>query len=248
MPENNQKGFFDGNPKMLFVFGLVTGVALTSLLGSGINLPTINAAGNGSDVVRTFDNADAGNQADAGAETAGTLAPVTGDEHIRGGDLATAKVVMVEYSDFECPFCERHHPSMQRLIDDYGDDVVWVYRHFPLSFHPDARPSALASECVAEQGGNEAFWQFGDTLFANQDKLNEDFFKDTVGDMGLNVNQFADCFESEKYSDKIDDEYASGVAAGVTGTPATFINGQIVSGAVPYETLSQIVDSIINES
>lgn len=245
MSENNQKGFFDGNPKMLFVFGLVTGVALTSLLGGGINLPKINAAGNGSDVVRTFDTGDTGtNTGNTGSGTAGTLAPVTGDEHIKGGDLASAKVVLVEYSDFECPFCERHHPSMQQLLDDYGDDVVWVYRHFPLSFHPEARPAALAAECAAEQ---DKFWEYGDELFANQDKLGDDYFLELAGDLGLNKNQFSDCYESEKYSDKIDEQYAGGVAAGVTGTPATFINGQLVSGAVPYATLSEIVESIINE-
>ena len=244
MNENKEKGFFDGNPKMLFVFGLVTGVALTSIFSGGINLPKLNA-NSGSDVVRTFDTGggDTAGTNSAGTEPAGELAPVTGDEHIRGGDLADAKVVLVEYSDFECPFCSRHHPSMQQLVDDYGDDVVWVYRHFPLSFHPEAGPAAEASECAAEQG---KFWEYGDALVENQSQLGDDYYYELAADLNLNEGDFADCYESGKYEDAVAEDYASGVAAGATGTPATFINGQMVSGAVPYDTLADIVESIIN--
>lgn len=241
MEEQKPKGFFDGNPRMIFIFGLVTGIAVTSLLGGGIQLPTL-AAERGDDVVREFDAPD---NTDTGTETAGVLAPVTGDEHIKGGDLASAKVVLVEYSDFECPFCERHHPSMQQLLDEFGDDVVWVYRHFPLSFHPDARPAALASECADEQG---KFWEYGDALFANQDKLGDDYYVELAGTLGLNVNQFTTCYDSEKYADKIDADYATGMTAGVNGTPATFVNGQLVSGAVPYETLQAIVEQAIADA
>lgn len=245
MEDQKPKGFFDGNPKMIFVFGLVTGVALTSLLGGSLQLPSFAASNNGKDVVRTFDNngntgSDTGST--AGTEPSGTLSPVTGDEHIRGGDLADAKVVLVEYSDFECPFCERHHPSMLQALDDFGDDVAWVYRHFPLSFHPEARPSALASECAAEQG---EFWEYGDTLFENQAQLGDDYYVELAGDLGLNVSQFTDCYESEKYADAVDEDYSSGVSAGVSGTPATFVNGQMVSGAVPYETLKGIIEAEI---
>lgn len=232
------KGFFDGNPKMIFLFGLVTGVAVTSLLGGGITLPKAGNANAGSDVVRTFGDTNNGEQA-ADTEPSGVLAPVTGDEHILG-DIENAKVVLVEYSDFECPFCERHHPSMQQAMEEFGDDVAWVYRHFPLSFHPSARPAALASECAAEQG---RFWEFGDEMFANQASLGDDFYIQTATDLGLNVSQFTDCYESEKYADAVDEDYSSGVAAGVQGTPATFVNGTLVSGAVPYETLQSIIES-----
>lgn len=240
--ENNQnKGFFDGNPKMLFVFGLVTGIALTSLLGGGIELPSLNAKA--SNTVRTFDTRTNTGTTVTRTEPSGELAPITGDEHIIGGDLDKAKVVLVEYSDFECPFCAKHHPSMQQLLDTFGDDVALVYRHFPLSFHPEAEPAALASECAAEQG---AFWEYGDTLVENQDKLGDDYYVELAGDLGLNVNKFTDCYESEKYADAVDEDYQSGITAGVKGTPATFINGQLVSGAVPYETLEEIVQSIID--
>lgn len=235
------KGFFDGNPKMLFVFGLVTGIAITSLLGGGIELPRAGSANANSDVVRTFDTGDA-DTGDTGSAPSGVLAPVTGDEHIIG-DLENAKVVLVEYSDFECPFCERHHPSMQQAVEDFGDDVAWVMRHFPLSFHPQAEPAALASECAADQG---AFWEFGDTLFANQGLLSDDYYVEVAGDLGLNVSQFEDCYESAEFKSAVSEDYASGAAAGVQGTPATFVNGQLVSGAVPYETLAGIIQAEID--
>lgn len=86
-------------------------------------------------------------------------------DHIRGNKKA--KVVVIEYSDFQCPFCQRVHPTYKQILETYGDDVMWVYRHFPLSFHPKAMPAALASECAYEQGGNDAFWKFADELFVS---------------------------------------------------------------------------------
>lgn len=237
---NEKKGFFDGNPKMLFIFGLVTGVAVTSLLGGSISLDGLKAkTGSNTDVVREFDAPTD----DGSAPTGGELAAVTGDEHIRG-DIENAKIVLVEYSDFECPFCGRHHPTMEQLLDEFGDDVAWVYRHFPLSFHPEAIPSALASECAAEQG---KFWEFADIMFDNQDGLSEDFYTSTATDIGLDMDQYADCYESEKYADDITEDASSGQTAGVSGTPATYINGVSVSGAVPYETLAGIIEQMLAE-
>ncbi len=92
--------------------------------------------------------------------------PVDKDDHIRGS--VDAKVKFIEYSDFECPFCKRHHPVMQKIVSAYsGNDVAWVYRHLPLvSIHPKAQPLAEASECAAELGGNDGFWAFADAVFA----------------------------------------------------------------------------------
>lgn len=234
-------GFFEGNPKMIFVFGLVTGIAITAIFSGGINLPSFDSTGGGrgtSDrVVADFDE-------DNGSDrNVAELAPITADENILG-DITKAKVVLVEYSDFECPFCTRHHPTMQRLVKEYGDDVAWVYRHFPLSFHPEAVPAALASECAAEQG---KFWEFGDAMFEDNDKLGDDFYFEVAEDIGLKMSQFTDCYESEKYADVINADLASGGTAGVSGTPATFVNGVLVSGAVPYETLADLVDEMLNE-
>lgn len=240
MTDSTPKGFFDGNPKMIFLFGLVCGIALMLIVGNG--LPTLTSGENdGSDVVRTFDTGDdAGDY--TGSATAGSLAAVTGDEWIRG-DLENASVVLVEYSDFECPFCERHHPTMQEVMDTYGDDVAWVYRHFPLSFHPDAKPAANAAECIGHLAGNDAFWTFTDAAFARQDELGDDLYLEIAKSVGISESDFTECYENETYADAIQEDYKSGSQAGVTGTPATYVNGTLVSGAVPFESFADLIDS-----
>lgn len=232
----NKPGFFDGNPKMIFVFGLVTGIALTSLFGNGITLPSLGKSEN--TVVRQFDT---GTTVPTDAAPAGELAAVTDSDHVLG-DINKAKVVIVEYSDFECPFCARHHPTMKQAVADFGDDVAWVYRHFPLSFHPQAVPSALASECAAEQG---KFWEYGDKLFENQAALNDTVYAQIAKDLKLNTKKFDDCYSSKKYLEKVNADMATGRTAGVSGTPATFVNGTLVSGAVPYETLRDAISSYL---
>jgi protein-disulfide isomerase len=242
MSENKHPGFFDGNPKMIFVFGLVTGIALAFILGGG--MPTLSlGSGDNSDVVRTFDvddedDDDTGN----GAVAAATLEPVTGDEWIRG-DIENAAVVLVEYSDFECPFCSRHHPTMEQVMDEYGDDVAWVYRHFPLSFHAEAEPSALAAECVGNLAGNDAFWEFADAAFDNNDSLSDDLYLELALEAGVSESDFTECYENETYASAISDDQSSGSAAGVSGTPATFVNGVLVSGAVPFESFASLIDA-----
>jgi len=240
--DNKTPGFFDGNPKMIFLFGLVCGIALTFIFSG--SLPSLALGGDNSDVVRTFENADAEDDADSGSGTQASLAAVTGDEWIRG-DIENAKVILVEYSDFECPFCERHHPTMEQVMDEYGDDVAWVYRHFPLSFHPEAEPAANASECVGNLAGNDAFWQFADAMFENQDELGDDFYIEQALAAGVNEADFTECYENETYAAKVTEDYRSGGTAGVSGTPATYVNGALVSGAVPYDTFAGIIDDLL---
>jgi protein-disulfide isomerase len=244
------KGFFDGNPKAMFTFGVVSGMALILLFNSFTGI-SYGAGGSGG----WFKSGSATNDAENAAEVKtntqvvqGELAEVTDADHVRG-DLSTAKVVIVEYSDFECPFCSRHHPTLQGIFEDYGDDVAWVYRHFPLSFHPEANPAALASECANEQG---KFWEYADALFENQDQLSEDYYKSLAKELGLKTSQFNDCLDTAKYQDVIDADAASGRAAGVSGTPATFINGTMVTGstgssvgAAPKSTFTAIIDAAL---
>lgn len=238
-PQQSEMGFFDGNPKMIFVFGLVAGIALT-YLGGDIFASAGSVRAENDDNVAVVDNND-----DTGdAAPTRTLAAVTDKDHVRG-DIDKAKVVLVEYSDYECPFCSRHHPTLQALVDKYGDDVAWVYRHFPLtSIHPEAKPAALAAECANEQG---KFWEFTDEMFANQASLGDDFYLEVAGDLGLNVNKFTECYESEKYKDVVDEQMASGRAAGVSGTPATFVNGQMISGAVDQSSFEELIDAAMAE-
>jgi len=229
--------FFNGNPKMIFVFGLVTGIALTSLAGDLFANTGLLAGAEDTVVVNTNNTAPS-----AAAASAKSLAAVTEDDHVRG-DLEKAKVVLIEYSDYECPFCGRHHPTMQEVMDQYGDDVAWVYRHFPLtSIHPQAMPAALAAECANEQG---KFWEYTDELFDNQAKLSSSFYSELAGDLGLNTSKFDDCVESEKYATRVKADIASGQAAGASGTPATFVNGTLVSGAVPASTFTSLIDAAL---
>jgi len=150
-----------------------------------------------------------------------------------------ASVVLIEYSDIQCSFCERHHPTMNQLFEYFGDDVVWVYRHFPLSFHPEAVPAAVATECAGEQG---KFFDFIDVMFENQSTLGDDLYLQTATDLGLDLTAWQTCVDSGVYEKEIAAEMSAGAAAGVKGTPATFINGQLISGAVPYETFKTVIE------
>ncbi|MFZ2682021.1 MAG: thioredoxin domain-containing protein [Patescibacteria group bacterium] len=233
--QQTPKGFFDGNPKMLFAFGLVTGIALSLILNNFAGVAIASPGGNDRGTVAV--NTQPTTVPDT--QPAGQLAAATKEDHVRG-DLNKAKVVVIEYSDFECPFCGQHHPTMQQMDDEYGDEVAWVYRHFPLSFHPEANPSALASECAAEQG---KFWEYADELFANQTTLSTSYYGQLAGELGLNQKKFDECLSTAKYQAVVDSHAAGGAAAGVNGTPATFINGQMISGAVPYASLKTVIDA-----
>ena len=236
---SDQQDFFSGPPQTMFAFGLVAGIAIAAIVG----LFFFGGISSGSGSVAEVANIPTTTQPSAAPQPVPTasLPKVTDEDWVRG-DLKKAKVVLVEYSDFECPFCERHHPTMNQLMAEYGDDIAWVYRHFPLSFHPQATPAALASECVGEQGGDEAFWTFADAMFANQGQLGTAFYEETVQNLNLDLATFQDCVSSRKYAAKITSQLAGGQAAGVSGTPATYVNGQLVSGAVPYAQLQAMVD------
>lgn len=175
------------------------------------------------------------------ADTGSSGLTVREQDHVRGN--SDAPVTIVEYSDFQCPFCQRFHPTVKRILDDYPNQVNWVYRHFPLGFHENAQPAAEASECAAEQG---KFWEFADGLFENQSKLGNAFYKELAQDLGLNAEQFDNCVSSRKYKDIVEADYQEGIKDGVTGTPGSFVNGEQVSGAVPYETLKAIVERALD--
>jgi len=236
----NNNDFFNGSPKTMFFSGFISGVALLAIVAAvffanmAMNDEAKPAEAVSDDTVVDDDSATAPTDT-----VPGELTPVTSEDHILG-DVSKAKVVLVEYSDFECSFCTRHYDTVKQIMDDFGDDVAFVYRHFPLSFHPEAVPAAVASECAAEQG---KFWEYHDELFANSSSLGDDLYEEIASDLGLNVNDFLDCYSSGKYDDEIAAEMNAGAAAGVTGTPATFVNGQKVSGAVPFATFQGIIEA-----
>lgn len=173
--------------------------------------------------------------------------PVVTDEDYILGD-PNAPITVIEYSDIECPFCNRFHPNAQKTVDDYPGQVRWIFRHFPLSFHPSAEPSANATECAGEQG---KFYEFLDIMYENQELLGTDFYKSTAKNLGLNTTQFNTCYDESKYSTKIRTQAQGGAAAGVEGTPGSFVIGPDgsavpIRGALPYESVQQIINSMID--
>ncbi|MCH8741542.1 DsbA family protein [Patescibacteria group bacterium] len=186
-------------------------------------------------------SASTGSQTQPGS-TQGTT--ITEQNHIRGD--FEAPVTIVEFSDYECPFCSRFHPTVQQILADYSGQVRWVYKHFPLDqIHAQARPAAEASECIWEQKGNDGFWQFSDGLFENQARLGNSFYKELAAQIGVNADQFNDCVSSRKYKDKVEADYQEGIKAGIRGTPGSFVNGQSIPGAVPYSVLKATVDQAL---
>lgn len=153
---------------------------------------------------------------------------------------ADAPVTIVEFSDFECPFCSRVLPTLQQVEENYGDSVRMVFRQFPLnSIHPRAQKAAEASLCADDQG---KFWEMHDAMFEEQKSLAVDQLKEKAARIGLDAEAFAGCLDSDKFASQVAADLQAGAAAGVTGTPAMFINGRFLNGAVPYDQLAKIVD------
>lgn len=156
-----------------------------------------------------------------------------------------APVTIIEFSDLECPFCERFHtqtfPQIKSQYIDTGK-VKFVYRDFPLPMHTNAQKAAEASECADEQG---KFWEYIDLIFANQASLSLASLKSWAGSLGLNTSDFNKCLDSGRYADEVKKDLADGQAAGVQGTPAFFVNGQLVSGAQPFESFQSLIEAAL---
>lgn len=185
------------------------------------------------------------------------VGPVTDADHIIGDK--NAKVVIVDYSDLECPFCKSFHNSLKKITADNSKNVAWVYRHFPLDIHPKARKEAEASECANELGGANAFWKFVDRIYSvtpSNNGLDPAELTKTAQTIGLDTAKFKACLDSGKYAQKIEEQYQSAIKAGGRGTPYTVIltRGQTFPlvddqgrglGALPYETLKSLVDQFL---
>ena len=153
---------------------------------------------------------------------------------------ATAPVTLVEFTDFHCPFCKRVLTTLTELESRYGDKVRHVHRDFPIDqLHPQARKAHEAARCANEQG---KFWAYHDLLFANAPKASPEDLKAYAQEVGLNVPAFEQCLTSGKYQAAVQKDIDEGVRAGVTGTPAFFINGRLLSGAQPLDRFVQTID------
>ncbi len=152
---------------------------------------------------------------------------------------ANAPITIVEFSDFQCPFCSRVNPTLAQVREKYGDKVRIVFRQYPLPFHQQAQKAAEASLCAGDQG---KFWEMHDAMFANQQALGVDQLKEQATKLGLKADEFNSCLDSGKHAAVVQKDLKEGQAAGVNGTPAMFINGRFLSGAVPFEQVADIID------
>jgi protein-disulfide isomerase len=152
---------------------------------------------------------------------------------------SSAPIELVEFSDFQCPFCYRAHPIVKEVLNTYGNKVRFVYRNYPLANHPNAFPAAEAAQCANEQG---QFWAYHDRLFADQTKLSDGDLKASAAALGMDAGKFNACVDSHKYKARVDADMRAGNEAGVNGTPAFFINGRLLSGAQPYDEFKRVID------
>jgi len=179
----------------------------------------------------------------------------SGRDHIRGE--ASAEVSLIEYSDFECPFCKRFHGTPASLMGRYAGRINWVYRHYPLDFHnPAARREAIASECAAQVGGKEAFWQYADAVF-NQTQSDgkglpvDNSVEVIAARLGMNRARFMRCLEDPISTKRVDEDLADGAAVGISGTPTTLIRNnrtgatEMIVGAQPPEALIAAVERVL---
>ena len=151
-----------------------------------------------------------------------------------------AKITIIEFSDFQCPFCGRVQPTIKQILQDYGDQVKLIYKHFPLDFHQYSRKAAEAAECAGQHG---KFWEYHDKLFENQDKLLINDLKRYAEEIGIDVEGFSLCLDSGAAARVVNDDMSEGLNMGVSGTPAFFINGKKIEGAQPYSVFKTIIEA-----
>jgi protein-disulfide isomerase len=187
---------------------------------------------------------DPGNQV-VDAEPTGE-APTIDDDVVLGE--ANAPVTVIEFGDFQCPYCGLLYQNVEKqLRDEYiaTGKVKMVYRDFPLPGHPAAQPAGEAAACAADQG---KFWAYHDELFERQDSLSTLNYVDLAVELGMDRAAFQSCVDSRKYQAEVDKDKEDGILAGVNGTPATFVNGKLISGAVPYATFKAAIEEALKNS
>lgn len=179
---------------------------------------------------------------DIGSQIAGLQRyeiPIEPDDPILGP--ADAPITIVEFADFQCPYCVRHfEQTYPLLVEQYGDQVRFVFKNFPLnSIHPDADPAAQAAECAREQG---MFWEYHDLLFGGTLGLGQAAYEGYAEQLGLDVAALNACLEEGRYAEAVNQDLALGQELGVSSTPTFFINGIALVGAYPFDTFASIID------
>ena len=231
------------NEKLAFTMGVSVGVALISLIGLiVIGVLYINSDGfsvkgtkvlleKNTDVEKNINNKE--------FEIAG--------EKVSGvwtrGDV-DAPVTILEYSDYQCPFCSRHHETIKKILEAYPGKVKWEYKHFPLDMHSHAKITAEGAECAGDQG---KFWEYTDLLYENQRSINPEIIPQLATQLNLDMGEFTSCISSGKHKEKIASDLAEGQSKGVRGTPGNFVNGVELKGAVPFDKIKAAIDKELNK-
>jgi len=166
--------------------------------------------------------------------------PVSAADHIRGG--ADGRVVLVEYGDYECPYCRAAHVEVLKLGRHFGDDLTYVFRHFPLTeIHPFAEPAAETAEFAGAEG---RFWGMHDAIYAHQDQLSLPFLLGAARALGLPERNLEAALKAKTFAPKVEQHFLSGVRSGVNGTPTFFINGRRHDGPFDYQSLAAAIQAV----
>ncbi|MCB0328836.1 MAG: thioredoxin domain-containing protein [Bdellovibrionales bacterium] len=165
-----------------------------------------------------------------------------GTSPVKGPKDAT--VTIIEFSDFECPYCSRANETMEQVMKEYKGKVRVAFKNLPLPFHKNAKPAAAAALAAGEQG---KFWEMHDKLFENQRELSDDFFKKTAEELGLDVKKFLADMTSEKVNKQIEEDMKLARENGISGTPGFFVNGVAVKGAQPFPVFKDVIDRWLNK-
>ncbi len=194
----------------------------------------------------------AGTQVEATPELKGEI-QLTTDDHVNGEK--DARILLFEYSDMECPYCKKFHPTAQKIVDSYKGEVAWVYRHLPLPFHANAQKEAEASECVNELGGNTAFWKFVNAIFIKTNSGGTGIGLADLGtlakDAGVGEAKFITCLDSGKYADRVKSDVDTATGLGINGTPSNILldtktgKTKLMPGAYPYEDFEKAIDEML---
>lgn len=233
------------NPKIIFTFGLVAGLAAIAII-IPLALLVIPKT-----TPKTNNNKLGININDLNPELIPTPTPVKKQETQKAGALTglvqnnkDAKILVEIFGDFECPFGLKYTNTYKKMLSEYGNNINFEYKHFPLAFHANAQKAAEAFECAKEQNKE---WKMHDKIYeasANKN-MSVSKWKSIAKELNLNPNQFNSCLDNNKYLNKVKQDQTEGVKRGVRGTPTTFINGQKFSGAVPYEVIKETIEKYL---
>jgi protein-disulfide isomerase len=242
---SDSTSIFNAPPRTMFALGIMVGIAAVSFVGFILSFSAYRNAVAGNTGTKTANKNSNTNTAVAVTNTNTATGPievkVEKTDHIRGNK--NAKVTLVEFSDFQCPYSEQFNPAVDKILTDYKDKVRLVFKNYPLTtIHPMAQKAAEAAECASDQN---KYWEMHDKLFANQSSLSVENFKIWAKDLGLNEKKFNTCLDDGTKAAKVQADQTYGDSIGVNGTPTSYVNGNIVAGAQSYDYVKNLVDQAL---